>query len=129
MRTWYRQTSKYTLENFAAALGVWTSTSTQRGISVDWLNPATHRWQHANYDAFGTYTLAAAGNSYLALVAPGKWARIDFRIKFTTAARTGTWHVMPMVPGAYSLLNSKGQSVDASLRQDPWEQFAFKVYR
>ncbi|MFC5910352.1 hypothetical protein [Streptacidiphilus monticola] len=127
--TWYRQTSKYTLVNLAAELTIWTSTNTQRGVSVDWLNPATHRWQHAQYQYFGFYELNSADGSWLALVPPGKWARLDFRITFTTAAKTGTWHVMPVVPAAYGLLNSQGRGVDAGLRQGAYQQFAFKVYR
>jgi hypothetical protein len=108
------QTSRYHVV-FSVFFSMWARTNPgfqqTRGVTVRWLNPETGHWQKPySVDRVGTYRL---GPEDLGLpITRDQLFRIPVRIWFGSAARAGTYHILPWVD-EYAVLNAAGRSIPA----------------
>lgn len=130
MHTWYMEKSPDSIaaQDFIVSVRS-LSTSSEAGISVSWLNPITGRWQAVNRSGSADFGLFLETEPTHLTLAPGKWARIDFRITFGNSAHLGSWSVAPHVPNGYVMLNSHGAPVAGYLSFAPTRSFNVSVHR
>ncbi|QMU79583.1 hypothetical protein GXW83_31630 [Streptacidiphilus sp. PB12-B1b] len=112
LHTWYMERSRYSMAATDFLVSVWSGqTASEKGLSVSWLNPLTHRWQAVGRTGYSDFGLSLDSAPTHLTLAPGRWARIDFRITFGASTRPGTWHVEPNVPNGFVLLDAYGRPV------------------
>ncbi|WP_042388385.1 hypothetical protein [Streptacidiphilus melanogenes] len=98
---WYMQNSPVRVSAVSYGLSVWSlAARTDRGFTVSWLNPVTHRWQAST----GTWSQGAelqfvpTPANGVAMV-PHKWYKIQFKITVGKNVPVGTWHLNEATDG------------------------------
>ena len=87
---WYMQDSPVRISVVYYDTSIWSRVAgTDRGFSVSWLNPVTHRWQ-ASTSSDGSLSLPP-GASFTML--PHHWYKIQFKITVGKGVRSGIWHI------------------------------------
>lgn len=98
---WYMQNSPERLGTTSYDLEIWSySASTDRGFTVSWLNPVTHRWEASNETWSGGVSLSlGAGNPLGLTMLPHHWYKIQFKVSVGKNVHLGTWHLGAQADG------------------------------
>jgi hypothetical protein len=92
---WYMQDSPVRLDTTEYDLAIWSgSASTDRGFTVSWFNPITHRWQASNGEQSWTGGKALiVGYTQGFTMLPHHWYEIRFKVTVGKNVHPGTWHL------------------------------------